>query len=185
MLNLELGDPSTWDDTALIEAFDRAAASHKQQNAITNTAHYPHAAAYIKKKRKNVSSPLSPLPPPPPPPPQQQQQLATLLDARPPHMPSMYDRSHTLHHTPTTTDNGAGRANDSADFGGHMPPLRAGIPPYMTDMVHMPEKDLGIPAPPPALLGAVGPDVEKMLLAWYEAGYRAGAYATSHGMQKE
>lgn len=35
-----------------------------------------------------------------------------------------------------------------------------------------------VPPPPPALQGMRVPrDVERLLLAWYEAGYRAGAYA--------
>lgn len=38
-----------------------------------------------------------------------------------------------------------------------------------------------IPPPPPSTLGvAVPEDVEKLLLAWYEAGYRAGHYAAKN-----
>lgn len=37
-----------------------------------------------------------------------------------------------------------------------------------------------IPPPPPTLFGStVTKDMEKLLMAWYEAGYRAGVYAAS------
>lgn len=48
-----------------------------------------------------------------------------------------------------------------------------------------PEKSpLMLPPPPPALYSARIPsDVEKLLLAWYEAGYRAGMYAARMSVQ--
>lgn len=59
--------------------------------------------------------------------------------------------------------------------------------PTITPTKHCPEKSyIMVPPPPPALYGTQIPsDVEKLLIAWYEAGYRAGMYAAKMSVQCE
>lgn len=45
-------------------------------------------------------------------------------------------------------------------------------------------QDIQIPAPPaPTVTGALNDDLRQLLMAWYEAGYRAGVYVGRHGKE--
>lgn len=144
-VRLASSGPDTWDDSALIDAYDRAVSSHrlaidkeKTSNLIQlGTPNGKPGGPAKKRKRRRKSADAGPT------------QTCPVLNQgaspilRPPSAPSI----------PT-------------------------LPPDSTNAPNSAPKGLSLP-PPPAPPGS-SPDLEALLLAWYEAGYRAGKYVAGH-----
>lgn len=69
------------------------------------------------------------------------------------------------------------------------PPSPLASPPAQVvgsiDRIGSTRQKILIPPPPPSLFGAtVSEDLEKLLMTWYEAGYRAGLYAATSKSKK-
>lgn len=108
-------DPSTWDDTALLQAYARATKSHK----LSNPTLTPPASPRPPPKRRRMQPSPSPI--------------------------------------PTTTPATSNKRR------------RTTSPPPSPPVLLPP------PLPPPDAT----PELEALLLSWYEAGYRAGAFLAS------
>lgn len=126
-------DAASWDDTALIRAYRRAAQTHRTADVDTDPADDPSDPGM-------PAAPIRPsiVPVPPTPPPRKRARRSLAASAAP--VPASAP-------TPPTS-----RAK----------PMHIAAP------------------PPPPPLGTVDPDVEQLLLTWYEAGYRAGLYVARH-----
>lgn len=147
---LDIGDPNTWDDSALILAYQAAVDAHKPANAsFAKSSTDPQPSSKRRSKQKKT--------------------LGDVQD------------------TPATAEINSNAETNS--FQPSQPPQQSQEPQkpegpvqHLATASNEANNDvMRIPPPPPSLFGAsVTPEIEKLLMAWYEAGYRAGFYAASH-----
>lgn len=150
-VQLELGDPEAWDDSALIDAYHAAVDAH------TNSA----------KRKKNAG-----------------RQTTPHSYRKPPISENTPKDKHTVGATSPRSNLFTPSRNVPAT-----PPSPLSSPPAQVigsiNKIGSTGRKMLIPSPPPSLFGAnVSEDLEKLLMTWYEAGYRAGLYAATSKSKK-
>lgn len=147
-------DPDAWDDSALIKSFEQATQSHKLKGQT-----------YTKAAKPNNST--------------KQDQIPANIEG----VQHQFKEPRK-----SNSDIYPGSASPSII---PKPPTRAGkpdslkrkLPNNASHKAHQvpTQNPIRIPPPPPALYGAeMNPELESLLISWYEAGYRAGQYVASN-----
>lgn len=174
-----LFDSDTWDDTALIDAYERATESYNASQAEkkdqVKTRRDPLAknssqAQKVKKKNRgknqNQKVSVSPL------------QQPNVL----PHVPEQKSGQKDVEVEeeevmPQQSPNSKKRSQNDRNPADNRPEKKPCVPNQHSTVSH----PVLIPPPPPALYEEhENLEIEKLLLSWYEAGYRAGMYAATH-----
>lgn len=151
-VQLELGDPEAWDDSALIDAYHAAVDAHtnstkRKKNTGRQTIPQSHRKPPI-----DVNTPKD----------------KHIVGATSPLRSNLFTPSRKVPDTPPSPSSSPpaqviGSINKTGSTG----------------------QKILIPPPPPSLFGAnVSEDLEKLLMTWYEAGYRAGLYAATSKSNK-
>jgi len=159
-----MSDPDAWDDSALIKTFQQATESHRLSSQTEPTPAGPNGPSGRKSQPKKSTV--------------DRQTGMNLLDNNRTIPASSKEKvrirtNRDVRNPNSTTRKRCDNNSGVADF------ARPKYESFEKDSGF--KKPMRIPPPPPALYGAdLNPELESLLVAWYEAGYRAGHYVASN-----
>jgi Survival motor neuron protein (SMN) len=166
-LDLVGADPDAWDDSALVDAYDAAIRSYraKTNGDMTSSRMESEVRAQAQAQAQARDSSRG-----------KQQAMAKAPAAPPAKFEGLASLAEAEKRAPSAvraTCEKRGRRVGERDEEVFTPTL-----PHLARRGRL---TMRIPPPPPPPAGRLGDDeLEMLLLAWYEAGYRAGRYAASH-----
>lgn len=162
-------DPDTWDDSALIDAYERAISSAQATRSQQLHTQTTNQKTKLPEKRMNNTA-------------------DTMAIEKDKGLPRKRKRGSSVEQLQQKSSKEPDRRISPTKIPDIQPPssyvFTAGNTNANARNLAQQSHDIQIPAPPaPTVTGALNDDLRQLLMAWYEAGYRAGVYVGRHGKE--